>query len=301
MRFHRCLLFALLVSGIFSSLCAQEILSVDQQTLDQHVDHRVAPLYPPIAKAARIQGAVVIQIQVGTTGKVESMKVVSGPAMLQQAAMDSLKQWSFHPFEKDGRQVPAGGRVSIEFSLGKGGPTPQEEEIARRYFPLSDQCRKAVSAKTDYPAAAAVCKQAAETANEFAPDVRFIERRSAFVYAATASANNRDLTSALAWAVKAMEVAKLGHDDDSGNNAVYSTKGTVEGMMGNLAASDQDLTVAEDYERKGIAHMEIDSPEMAKYYASVLAQDLRSHAQVLKGLNRPDEAQEKLDEAAKYN
>jgi hypothetical protein len=131
--------------------------------------------------------------------------------------------------------------------------------------------------------------------------VRFIERRSAFVYAATACANNRDLTSALVWAVKAVEVAKLGHDDDSGNNAVYSTKGTIEGMMGDLAASDQDLTLAEDYERKGIAHMEIDSPGIAKYYRGVIARDLRFHAQVLQGLNRPDDAQKKIDEAAKYN
>jgi hypothetical protein len=61
------------------------------------------------------------------------------------------------------------------------------------------------------------------------------------------------------------------------------------------------LTVAEDYERKGIAHMELDSPGIAKYYRGVLARDLRFHAKLLQGLNRPDEAQKKLDEAAKYN
>jgi hypothetical protein len=68
-------------------------------------------------------------------------------------------------------------------------------------------------------------------------------------------------------------------------------------MIGDLAASDQDLTVAEDYERKGIVHMEIDSPEMAKNYRDVLARDLRFHAQVLQHLDRSDEAQKKLDEA----
>ena len=301
MRFRRFLLFALLCSGISSLLSAQEILAVDASTLNQHIDHHLAPVYPPIAKAARIQGTVVFQVQVGTTGTIESMKVVSGPTMLQQAAIDCLKQWTYHPFEKDGKPVLAAGPVSIVFSLGIDGPTPQEEEIASRYFPLFDQCNKAISAGTDRAAAETACNKAAETAMEFAPNVRFIERRSAFVYAATASANNRNLANALAWAVKAVEVAKLGHDDDSGNNAVYSTKGTIEGMIGDLAASDQDLTVAEDYERKGIAHMEIDSPGMAKYYRGVLARDLRFHAQVLQGLNRPDEAQKKLDEAAKYN
>jgi TonB family protein len=301
MRYRRILLFifAFLVVSRLGS--AQEVISVDETTLNQHVDHRVAPLYPPIAKAARIQGTLVFQVQVGTTGKIESIKLVSGPLMLQQAAIDCLKQWIFHPFEKDGVPVPASGKVSIEFSLGKDGPTPKEEKISQRYFPLFNQCNKAISASTDRAAAETVCTKAAETAMEFAQNVRFIEKRSAFVYAATASANNRNLTSALAWAVKAVEVANLGHDDDSGNNAVYSTKGTIEGMMGDLAASDQDLTVAEDYERKGIAHKELDSPGIAKYYRGVLARDLRFHAQVLQGLNRPDEAQKKLDEAAKLN
>jgi TonB family protein len=290
---------AILVVSRFGS--AQEIISVDEPTLDQHVDHRVAPFYPPIAKAARIQGTVVFQVQVGTTGKIESMKVVSGPLMLQQAAIDCLKQWTYHPFERSGKPVVATGSVSIMFSLGIDGPTPEEEKIAQRYFPLFDQCNKAISTGTDRTTAETVCNKAAETATEFASNVRFIEKRSAFVYAATASANNRDLTNALAWAEKAIEVVKLGHDDDSGNNAVYSIKGTIEGMMGDLAASDQDLTMAEDYERKGIVHMEIDSPGMAKYYGGVLSRDLRFHAKVLQGLNRSDEAQKKLDEAAKYN
>jgi TonB family protein len=301
MLYLRFLVFVVAFLPISLLGLAQEILSVDQQTLDQHVDHRVAPLYPPIAKAARIQGTVVFDVRIGVTGKIESMKFVSGPAMLQQAATDCLKQWTYHPFEKDGSPATASGQVSIEFNLGIDGPTPEEEKISQRYFPLFNQCNKAISAGTDRAAAEMVCNKAAETAMEFAPNVRFIERRSAFVYAATASANNRDLTSALVWAAKAVEVAKLGHDDDSGNNAVYSTKGKIEGMMGDLAASDQDLTVAEDYERKGIAHMEIDPPGMAKYYRGVLARDLRFHAQVLQGLNRPDDAQKKLDEAAKYN
>jgi TonB family protein len=301
MNYRRFLLFvsAFLFAVNFAS--AQDVVPVDKLTLDQHVDHRVPPVYPPIAKAARVQGTVDFVVKIGVTGKIESMKVVSGPPMLQQAAMDALKQWTYHTFEKDGVPVPASGTVSIEFSLGKDGPTPEEERISQQYFPLFDHCNKAISAGIDRAAAEMVCNKAAETAMKFAPDVRYIEKRSAFVYAATASANNRDLTSALAWAVKAVEVVKLGHDDDSGNNAVYSTKGTIEGMMGDLAASDQDLTIAEDFERKGIAHMEVDSPGITENYKHVLARDLRFHAQVLQKLDRPDEAQKKLDEAAKLN
>ena len=280
---------------------AQESINVDAATLDQHVAHRVAPVYPPIAKAARIQGTIVFQVRVGVSGNIESTTVVSGPAMLQQAAIDCVKHWTFQPFERDGKPAPASGQISIDFSLGKDGPTASEEKIADRYFPLADQCRKLLSSRADYPAAATACKQAADTANEFAPGVRFIERRSAFVYAATAYADAGNLKDALPWADKAVATVKLGHDDDSGSNAAYSTKGNIEGMLGDLASADQDLATAEDFERKGIVSMEKDSPGIAGNYRRVLARDLRFHAQVLQHLNRPDEAKKKLDEAAKYD
>jgi len=301
MRFCRFLLIGLLFSGSSSLMPAQEPLAVDAKTLEQQIDHRLPPVYPAIAKAARIQGTVVFQIQVGTTGKVESMKVLSGPAMLQQSAIDCLKLWTFHPFQKDGAPVATSGNVSIEFSLGKDGPIPKEDEIAGRYFPLSDQCRKALSARLDYPAAADVCKSAADTADEFPTDRRFIEKRSAFVFAAYALMNNKNLNTALLYAGKAVEVVKLGHDDNSGSNAAYGVRGMVEGTLGDLPAADQDLTVAEDYERKGIAWADQEKFEHANDYKRALVQDLRFHAQVLQALNRPEDAQKKLDEAAKYN
>jgi TonB family protein len=279
----------------------QEVLSVDQSTLDQHVDHRAAPVYPPIAKAARIQGTVVFEVRIGVTGKIESSRVVSGPAMLQQAAIDCLKQWTFHPFEKDGAVVPASGTVAITFDLGKDGPTPDEEKIASRYFPLADQCRKAVSARTDFPATAAICKNAADTADEFPADRRFIEKRSAFVWATYALMYNKDLSTALVYAGKAVDIVKLGHDDNSGSNAAYGVRGIVEGNLGNLIAADQDLTIAEDFERKGIAWAEKEKFEHGDEYKRALVQDLRFHAQVLQALNRSDDAQKKFDEASKYN
>lgn len=147
------------------TVAAQETISVDQAALSQHVDHRVPPAYPPIAKAAHIQGTVVFDVRVGASGKIESMKVLSGPAMLQQAAIDCLKQWTFHPFEKDGAPVPATGQMSIIFILSDYHPGANDEQIAERYFPLSDQCRKDVSSHSDPTAAAQVCKQAADMAS----------------------------------------------------------------------------------------------------------------------------------------
>src|SRR5271154_2966989 len=101
-----------------SAVHAQQVIQVTAREIQQHIDRQVFPVYPPIAKAAQIQGTIVFDLRIGTTGKIESMKVVSGPAMLQQAAIDALKQWTFHPFEKDGVSVIATGQYSIIFTLG---------------------------------------------------------------------------------------------------------------------------------------------------------------------------------------
>jgi hypothetical protein len=220
--------------------------------------------------------------------------------MLQQAAIDCLKQWTFHPFQKDGAPTPATGRVSIIFVSSDYHPAPDDEQVAGRYFPLFDQCNKAISSRADTKSAEDVCNKAAETAEKFGPEVRFIEKRSAFVYAATACADNRDLPNALAWADKAVEMVKLGHDDNSGSSAAFSTKGTIEGMMGELSHSDRDLTVAEDFGRKGVAWAEKEALGLRSEYARSFVRDLRFHAKVLQAEGQSDEAQKKLDEATKY-
>lgn len=293
--------FAWSVLGIgVSAAWTQDVLKVDGNTLNQHIDHRVPPVYPPIAKAAHIQGTVLFDLRIGVSGKIESMKVISGPAMLQQAAIDCLKEWTFHPFEQSGAPVIASGQMPIVFALSDYHPPANDEQIAGRYFPFSDKCRRAVLANKDRSSTESVCNQAAETAEQFGPDVRFIEKRSGFVYAATACANNRDLVKALSWAAKAVDVVKRGHDDNSGSNAAYSTKGMIEGMMGDLAAADADLAVAENYGRKAVAWAVQEKFEHEDSYKQSLVRDFRFHAQILKAMNRPKESQEKLDEAAKY-
>jgi TonB family protein len=301
MRIERTLLLALTLPILAALLHPQDSLTVDEQTLAQHIDRQVAPVYPPIAKAAHIQGTVTFEIRVGASGKIEAMKVVSGPAMLQQAATDCLKQWTYRPFEKEGVPIAATGQVSIIFALSDYHPAPDDEEIAAQYFPLFDQCGAAVRARSDAASTEGICEKAAETAEKFGSEVRFIEKRSAFVYAATACANNRDLPDALAWAGKAVDVVKLGHDDNSGSGAAYSTKGTIEGMTGDLTSSDRDLTMAEDFERKGIAWTEKEAPGLRTEYVKSFVRDLKFHSKVLQAMGQLDEAQKKLDEAAKYN
>ena len=52
---------------------------------------KTPPIYPPLAKAARISGTVVLEVTISKAGEVKELHVISGPAMLQQAAMDAVK------------------------------------------------------------------------------------------------------------------------------------------------------------------------------------------------------------------
>ncbi len=78
---------------------------------------RSAPVYPQIAKEARVSGSVVIQATISTTGAVENAHVVNGPTMLRQAALDAVKTWRYRPYLLDGQPVEVETTVNVVFSL----------------------------------------------------------------------------------------------------------------------------------------------------------------------------------------
>ena len=79
---------------------------------------KTTPVYPPIAKAARVSGTVVLQATISKSGTIENLRVISGPAMLQQAAMDAVKQWRYKPYLLNNEPVEVETTVNVIFSLG---------------------------------------------------------------------------------------------------------------------------------------------------------------------------------------
>lgn len=79
---------------------------------------KTAPIYPPIARSARVQGTVVIQATISKNGTIQNYRAVSGPAMLRQAALDAVKSWRFRPYLLDGQPVEVDTTVNVVFSLG---------------------------------------------------------------------------------------------------------------------------------------------------------------------------------------
>jgi TonB family protein len=77
----------------------------------------IAPVYPTLAKNQHIEGDVRIDALIEPTGRVSAMKVVSGPPLLQQAAMEALRQWKYQPATLDGKPVPMHLTVTIQFRM----------------------------------------------------------------------------------------------------------------------------------------------------------------------------------------
>jgi TonB family protein len=77
----------------------------------------VLPVYPSVARQARVQGDVVVDTQIDKNGNVARMNVVSGPTMLRQAALDALRRWKYQPQELDGKPVEGELLVKIKFRL----------------------------------------------------------------------------------------------------------------------------------------------------------------------------------------
>jgi len=77
----------------------------------------VAPVYPPIAQAARIEGTVQIEALIGEDGKVRNARVIAGRDVLNDAALTAVRQWKFTPTRLNGEPVAVIMTVTVVFSL----------------------------------------------------------------------------------------------------------------------------------------------------------------------------------------
>ena len=78
----------------------------------------IQPLYPPIAKARGTQGTVVIAAIISKTGRIESARVISGPIMLQSAALDAVRAARYRPYLMNGEPTEVETTISINFRMG---------------------------------------------------------------------------------------------------------------------------------------------------------------------------------------
>ena len=76
------------------------------------------PVYPVIARQARISGTVVLNARISKTGSISDVRVVSGPAMLRQSAVDAVRTWRYKPYQLNHQPTEVETTINVVFSLG---------------------------------------------------------------------------------------------------------------------------------------------------------------------------------------
>lgn len=77
----------------------------------------VAPIYPALAQAARVQGMVILRATIDSTGQVIDLAVLKSIPLLDQAALDAVRQWQYSPTMLNGVPVPVVMTVTVSFAL----------------------------------------------------------------------------------------------------------------------------------------------------------------------------------------
>lgn len=90
-------------------------LDISGGVLNGKAVYKITPEYPPVAKAARAQGTVVVQITVDEEGYVISAEAVSGHPLLRQATVQAARQARFTPTLLEGEPVKVAGIVTYNF------------------------------------------------------------------------------------------------------------------------------------------------------------------------------------------
>jgi len=86
--------------------------------------HQVRPVYPSMARAARIAGSVRLKAVIGADGKIKNLTVVSGHPLLVEAALNAVRQWSYRPTVLDGVSVEVNTEIIVRFGLTPAAGSP---------------------------------------------------------------------------------------------------------------------------------------------------------------------------------
>jgi len=299
-RMHRCVIAfgALLFSHALLGQTNADLKTVPEADARQHLTQKTDPVYPPIAAAARIEGDVVISVAIDAKGQVASEKVLSGPAMLQQAALDAVKKWQFAPFTANGTAVPVTATLTIPFHLEHHGPQPTAEQAqaAQAWFPLSDKCEKALKTQNKDDALSS-CKRALDMSLRAgdltnSDQLGRLESLQLYGHALLLAGSAQEALDQENLAIA--EAKKCVTDKDEEYATPFFWRAVAEASLGRSDAALADFQTAEESYRRAIANL----PDMKKIYGQYLASTLRTHAALLDMMGKSDEAAKLRAEAA---
>ena len=86
--------------------------------LEGSLVRRVQPIYPPLARMARIQGPVVVAAIISRAGTMEHVQAISGHPMLIPAAVEAVSQWRYKAYILNGEAIEVETQITVNFLLG---------------------------------------------------------------------------------------------------------------------------------------------------------------------------------------
>jgi len=92
---------------------------ISSMTAESEITLKTLPIYPPIARAAHVEGTVRLAATISKNGTIENLHVTGGPVMLQQAALNAVSCWRYKPYLLDGQPVEVETTVDVIFTLSR--------------------------------------------------------------------------------------------------------------------------------------------------------------------------------------
>ena len=92
-------------------------IRLPSKLVESSVIYKTIPQYPIIAKTVGVQGTVVLQATISKGGTIENLQVISGPQMLQQAAIDAVRTWRYRPYLLNDQPIEVETTVNVIFKL----------------------------------------------------------------------------------------------------------------------------------------------------------------------------------------
>ena len=158
---------------------------------------RPAPVYPLIAKAALIQGTVVLRAVIAKDGSIRDLKVVSGPPLLLKATLDAVGNWTYKPYLLNGEPVEVDTTVLVNFQIPGLKPAVQQASTAASASPAPTPSQADAAAPADWSSMPLVALRRKALAGNAAAEMELAHRYEA----------GRDLpksaTQAVLWLTKA--------------------------------------------------------------------------------------------------
>ena len=99
------------------SVEASQARAVALEVSSLDILRKVDPAYPPMARAAHLQGTVVLLMTIDALGVPTEVQVLAGPPAFREEALRAARQWRFEPARVNGQAVPASFRLTLNFRL----------------------------------------------------------------------------------------------------------------------------------------------------------------------------------------